>query len=230
MGMIKLMEMVAAKPGITRQYFHDHWRHPHSSWGLLIKSVRAYTQCHRFDAEEFPVGQGRFEGTAEISFESVRDCEDLRVNPVYKKYMENDSPLFTDSANSVFVFTDEEVIQSAPSATEVEGSADFAWRLERRPVSVKLVQMIEQDGSQPWASDDDYDLGLRINAARHVRSRPHPVIHADGASALGFRELWWPTYTDFQAGIARDPQAFEMLLSRPAKGYVGLFNAERFPL
>jgi hypothetical protein len=228
--MIKYMEMVAPKPGVTLQYYHDHWRHPHSSWGLLIKSVRGYTQGHRFDSSHLSAEQTRFEGNAEIFFESVRDCEELQQNPYYQKYMPQDAALFVDLENSVRVFVDEEVIQSAPSPIEKEGSADFAWRLERRPVSVKLTQMIEVDGDQHWAADDDLELGLRIGAARHVRSRANPVLHPDGAAVAGFRELWWPTYSDFETGIAQDPEAYRSLLTRPAKSYVGLFNAERFPL
>jgi len=40
-GMIRLMEMVAPKADVSRQYFHDHWRHPHSSWGLMIMGFGA---------------------------------------------------------------------------------------------------------------------------------------------------------------------------------------------
>jgi hypothetical protein len=229
MSVIKVVEMIPAKPGISLQYFHDHWRHPHSSWGMLIKSVRAYSQGHRFDTPHLPVGQARFEGVAEIWFEGINDCRQLRDNFIFKKYLEKDAPLFADLQNSVNAFTDEEVIQSAPSPTEKGGSADFAWRVERRPVSVKLVQMIEEDGEEPWAADDDLEMGLKIGVARHVRSRPNPALHPDGAPVAGFRELWWPTYTDFETGIAEDPQAFRSLLLRPAKSYVGLFNSERFP-
>jgi hypothetical protein len=230
MSLIKIMAMAPSHPGISLQYFHDHWRHPHATWGLLIKSVRAYTQGHRFDTAHLPQGQARFAGIAEISLESFKECRELRDDLMYKKYLETDEPLFIDLENVVFSFTDEEVIQSAPSPIEKEGSADFAWRVERRPVSIKLVQMIERDGVDHWAADGDLELGLQIGAARHVRSHPNPALHPEGAAIAGFRELWWPTYTDFEAGIAQNPPAFRTLLSRPAKSYAGLFSAERFPM
>lgn len=64
--MIKLVEMVSRKPDVSLQYFHDHWRHSHSSWGLLTKSVRTYTQGHRFDTSHLAADQERFEGSGEI--------------------------------------------------------------------------------------------------------------------------------------------------------------------
>lgn len=228
--MIKFMEMMVPKAGIPSQYFHDHWRHPHATWGLLIKSVKGYTQGHRRDTPHIATEQSRFEGNAEIWFESLGDLGALQEDINFKKYLEKDAPVFLEPSKCIMAFVTEEVIQSAPSPIEKEGSADFAWRLERRPVSVKLVQMIEEDGDQHWAAEDDLETGLRIGVARHIRSRPYPALHPDGGPVLGFRELWWPTYTDFETGIAQDPDAFQSLISRPAKSYVGLFNSERFPM
>jgi len=228
--MVKLMEVLAPKPGIALQFFHDHWRHPHATWGTLMDAVTATSLGHRFDTPHLPDRQSRFEGNLDVSFKDVSDCLTLNDHPVYKNHMAEDAFVFVDLASTVFLFVDEEAIQAGPRATEEDGTATYAWRWEQRPVAVKLVQMIEQDGPQHWAADDDLELGWRIGATRHVRSRPNPTMHPDGPAAEGFRELWWPTYTDFETGIAHDRAAFESLLSRPAKSYAGLFHVERFPI
>lgn len=230
MDMIKVVEMISPKVGVPAQFFHDHWRHPHASWGLMVKSVKGYTQAHRSETLHLPPEQTRFEGVAEIWFESVDDCLNLSNDPAYRNYLEPDHMLFADMDLSIHMCTNEEVIQSAPSSTEIEGNGDFAWRLDQHPVSTKLMQMIEAEGDEPWAGAEDLELGLRIGAARHVRLHPHPILHAEGSPVLGFRELYWPTYTDFETGIRRDPEAFRALLDRPANSYAGLFSAERFPI
>lgn len=76
--------------------------------------------------------------------------------------------------------------------------------------------------------NDDAELGRRIGALRHVRNTASAAVHGDDAAWLGARELWWPTQTAFERGVATDPEAFRELISSGGESVTLLAQAERF--
>lgn len=225
---VKMFGCIPRRPDISRQFFHDHWRHPHGSLGRHISTMRRYVQSHQFDSDLLGPTQTHFEGCAEVWFDSVEDGLSFDTEPVYVRDVKPDEPLFVDLPNLRFAFADEEVLVSGPDLREPISDGDAAWRLDNRPTSVKLLQFIISDGGVPWASPDDRALGHRIGALRHVRSRPSPVVHADGAFVIGIRELWWPTLWDLEQGVAKDRAAWDALAGRPGESIAMIANAERF--
>lgn len=208
------------------QQFHDHWRHPHGSMALEIKTALHYTQLHRVDCALLGESQERYDGIVEVWFDSDLDAAELPANPAYAHYLAPDEPNFITVCDMRYVFTEEEVVDdgSEPSSPAWQ---DRLWRWNERPNSVKLLQLVETDGNQSWAQDEDRALGRRIGALRHVRCRPRPGLHAGGSAFLGVRELWWPTLTAFEAGVGGDPVAFRTLLDRPARSVSLVGIAER---
>lgn len=242
MGLIKLVIALPRARGVSEQFFHDHWRHPHGTWGKRISTVRHYVQSHRMQSSFLDETQNRYDGICEVWYEGIHDATSIGSHPVYKKYLIPDEPKFIDMEHIVFTFMDEEILMAAPDPNEVEGSADFAWSAHAQPVTIKLIQLIEQNGDQPWDGEDDLSLGMAIGALRHVRLRPNPILHPTGQHAaitplattdpnegnmIGVRELWWPTYSAFEEGVTANPDAFNELVGRPGRATTMLCSSEK---
>lgn len=223
MARVKMFGCIPRRQDVSRQYFHDHWRHPHGTLGLHISTARGYVQSHQIDCDLLGPTQTHFEGCAEVWFDSVEDGGNTPSEPVYARDLKPDEPLFIDMPKLRFAFADEEVICSGPDLRDSKSAGDAAWRLDNRPTSVKLLQFIVADGKVPWAMESDKALGQRIGALRHVRARP-----VGEAFVIGIRELWWPTLWDLQNRVAEDRAAWNELIERPKDSIAFIANAERF--
>ena len=229
MTQIKMFGAIPRLPSVTSKWFHDHYRHPHGTLGRTISTMRAYTQSHQIHSDLLGPEQTHFEATAEVWYDNASDAIAFPTEPNYVEHLIPDEPLFVDLEKLRFVFANEEVLQAGVDWLEEDREyADKLFRLDRRPISVKLLQYVLKEGSQRWDSDEDYELGRRIGALRHVRCRPSPVMHPDGAFCVGVRELYWPTQTAMEEGVAADPAAWDALLKRPAESIQYVATAERF--
>jgi hypothetical protein len=228
MPKVKLFAAIPRRQDISRQEFHDHWRHPHGTMGRRISILRKYVQSHQIDCDLLGEDQTRYEGVAEAWMDSVADAKYFPEEPVYANRVIPDELLFIDLPNLKFLIAVEEVLQSAPQGDQLDPAGNADWFDDDRAVNIKLVQLIEADGAEPWQSDADLDLGRRIGAFRHVRGTPVAEIHGQEPPFLGTRELWWPTLWEFRRGVEADIDAFRTLVNRPAKAFTALVQAERF--
>ena len=228
MSRVKMFGAIPRAPHISPQHFHDHYRHPHGTLGRHISKMRGYVQSHQVHSELLDDRQTRFEACAEVWLDSVADAATFGEDPVYLSDVKDDEPNFVDLPKLCWLFVDEEVIMSGPDLSKDISLGDRRWRLDNRPNSFKLIQFVEVQGAEPWDQANDRELGERIGALRHVRSRPVPELHPDGGFAVGIRELWWGTQTGMETGIAADPQAWRELLSRQAVATSFFATAERF--
>jgi hypothetical protein len=191
--------------------------------------MRAYVQSHQTHSNLLDeADQVRFEGCAEIWFDSDEDAKAFPQELIYARDIIPDEPLFVDMKRLRFAFTTEEVLCSGPDLHDQLSPGDAAWRIDNRPVSCKLLQFIEAAGPDDWDHADDATLGRRIGALRHVRCRPSREVHPDGAFVVGIRELWWPTKWDMQQGVAADKSAWHALIDRPERATAFVADAERF--
>lgn len=228
MPKVKLFAAIPRKPNVSVQEFHDHWRHPHGTMGRQISILRKYVQGHRIECELLDDDQTRYEGIAEAWIDSIADAEYFPTEPIYAGRLIPDEPLFIDLPNLRFLIASEEVLVSAPRGRLAEGTGNADWFDDDRAINIKLMQLIEAEGAEPWRSDEDVALGERIGAFRHVRCSPVREIHGDEPPFLGVRELWWPTLWAFREGVAADRAAFDALVGRPGKAFTALVQAERF--
>ncbi|MET0545224.1 MAG: EthD domain-containing protein [Caulobacterales bacterium] len=226
MSRVKMFGAIPRRPDVSVQYFHDHYRHPHGTLGRGISTMRAYVQSHQIHSDLLGPTQTHFEACAEVWFDCVQDAKDFPNEPIYVRDLIPDEPLFVDMDKLRFCFATEEILKSGPDIRDTVG--DTQWRLDTRPLSVKLLQFVQTEGGDRWDQDNDLDLSNRIGAFRHVRCRPNPELHPDGAFVVGIRELWWPTQFDMEAGIAADQEAWRALFNRPKTHIAFVANAERF--
>jgi EthD domain len=238
---IKMFALLPKNPSVTGDYFHDHWRHPHGTWGKQISTIQQYVQSHRIHCDRLDAAQDRYEGCAEVWLDSIEDCRGMGQHPTYRKYLADDEPLFVDMNGIQFAFMDEEVIDSGPAPEERKGSADFLWRERECPVTVKLMQFISGRERICWRPED-VRLGRSIGALRHVRAIPNQTLHPGGQPVpvaphstrpeqndplIGVRELWWPTKSDFDVAVRNNLAALSQLLNQMPGSYTMLCQAER---
>jgi hypothetical protein len=210
---------------VSLEYFHDHWRHPHGTMGRLVPTLRRYVQSHRIECDLFEDEPVRFDGCAEVWFDDEAAASGFATQPYYVSDIVPDEKLFIDAENLSFVFAREEKMTPSSDLSDL----DQSWcQDEGRSNAVKILQLIHIDGEEPWDREDDVALGRDIGALRHVRSRPIPHMHPDGAFVVGIRELVWPTLRDLREGAGRNLDAWHALLRRGQKTTTFAATAERF--
>lgn len=229
MGQYKMFGLIPRKPGITKQYFHDHYRHPHGTLGRRISYMRGYTQSHQFDTDLLGPDQRRFEACAEVWMDNVHAAQNFGTEPNYIDHVLPDENNFVDLDKLEWCFVTEDIIDGGVDWADPDSEyADKLFRLDERPMSVKLLQFILNEGETPWEGDDDKALGRRIGALRHVRCKLSPEVHPEGAFCLGVRELYWPTRLAMEEGIASDAEAWNLLQGRAGEVVQFFATAERF--
>jgi uncharacterized protein (TIGR02118 family) len=228
MARVKLFGVGVRKPHLSPEDFHDYWRHPHGTWGLHMTTLRGYVQSHQIHTDLLGPEQARFELVAELWFDNEADISNFRTEPVLVKYLLEDEPNFTDMTQNIMIATEEEVLTSGPPPGAKLNPGDDMWSPQNRPLSVKLLHFIGQDGPTDWAKPNDAALSRDLGALRHVRC--HPIKrHPGGAPRLlGVQELWWPTLRAFRTGALAAPRSLATLIGDSGRSVTMLVQAERF--
>ena len=97
-SMVHLVEFVTRKPGMPVEDFQRHWRDVHGPLGARIPMVRRYVQCHVRPAAYREGRQPRFDGVAEVWFDSTAAMRESATTPEYR-VVRADEPNFIDSTN-----------------------------------------------------------------------------------------------------------------------------------
>jgi EthD domain-containing protein len=237
--------VVRRNPELSRAEFSDHWRHYHGTVAMGVSGIRAYVQGHRIDTALLTDDQARYDGLAEVYYETVDDYLKVAADPLEADggYLNLDMVKFLDMESLWIEYGVEEVLDSGLDSNDSSlGPADRAWRYDNRMTTVKLVIFVGANAPEDWARDDDLALGRRLGALRHVRTWPPiSIYHGENRQASegglvgpprepdirGVHELWWPTHTEFERRASADKEALETLLGRAGDGYATLVQAER---
>lgn len=217
----KMFGAMVRREDVPSQAFHDHYRHPHGTMGLHIGTLREYVQSHQIHTDLLGPEQSRFEAIAELWFDHGADIIHFRNEPTMVSYLSEDERRFIDMKRTKVFIGEEEVLTSRPDAALHTDPADQKWQLFNRPLSIKLIQLIQPDADAKWYADTDEALGLELGVFRHVRCHPaQETISVAGRAPrppdfLGVRELWWPTVTAFNDAIRANDSAWKLLIGRP---------------
>ena len=226
--MIRYFFMLTRLRSVAPQRFHDHWRHPHASYGNLIPGIRSYVQAHHVHTDLLDAGQDQHEAISVLEFESAAEAAGLLTEAQYYDWILPDEPRFMDKSAIEAFATEEEVIVARPRKQDGASYGDSLWHHLDRSTSIQLLQFVRPDGNPGWAGTDDAELGRRIGAVRHARNHPARAFYGDAPPFLGARQLWWPTRTTFEDGVAADPGAFDELVGRGGHSFTLLVQSERF--
>jgi uncharacterized protein (TIGR02118 family) len=223
---VKILAAIPRRKDLSEQEFHDHWRHPHGTLSKKIACLRGYVQSHRIVTELLPDTQMVYDGITELWYDSLQDALHMGSDPAHAKYNVPDEPLFVDMDGLSFTFFEEEVLRSRPDVRSQDDAA-VQWSPTDWSVCVKIIQLVDADGSVDWAGESDLALGDEIGAYRHVRNRPIMSVHGDAPPFIGARELWWPTLTDFRNKVGKAPDAFRSLIGAAGRYHAMLAQSER---
>lgn len=228
MGRIKLFVVGSRRADMSAADFHDHWRHPHGTWGQRMSTLRGYVQSHQIHTDWLGPEQSRYECVAEMWLDNEGDLAGFQTEPVFLKYLVPDAPNFVEPTSSLAFAAEEERLFDARTADFSQNPADDLWSPDDRPLSVKLLHFVRRDGNPAWAGANDASWGRAVQALRHVRCHPLSSQDPTAAPFLGARELWWPTLKAFREGVAAAPDAFQQLIRSPGGSITLLAQAERF--
>lgn len=226
--MIRYFALLTRLDSVSPAFFHDHWRHPHGLYGGRIPGIRSYVQAHHVPTDLLGADQDTHEAISVLEFESAAEARGLVTERQYYDWIIPDEPLFMDKSAAESFATEEEVLVPRARTQDGAGYGDSLWHHLDRGVAFQLLQFVRPDGNPDWSGDDDADLGRRIGALRHARNRPSAVFHGDTPPFLGARQLWWPTRTAFDDGVAADREAFDELVGRGGHALTLLVQSERF--
>ena len=211
MEYIKVFAFIPRRKDITSQAFHDHWRHPHATWGKQMQHIRRYLQNHQISTELLGAEQNRYEGIAEAWFESVEQAAAFGSDPTYKMHIGPDESHFIERDNLTYLAVTEEVLAPARDVRDPD-KPDTLWSPWRAPVSIKLFQVFLQNHDSAWARSEDAGLGDQLRALRHVRCLPIDALNPpEGTRFVGLREMWWPTLSAFFDGANASREAWDTL-------------------
>jgi len=225
--MIRYFALLTRLRSVTPEYFHDHWRHPHGTYGGQIPGIRSQVQAHHVHTDLLDADQDTHEAISVIEFDSIAEAHGLLTEPQYYNWILPDEPLFMDKSAFESLATEEEVLIPRPRKQDGANYGDSLWYHLDRSVSFQLLQFIRPDGNPDWAGADDAELSRRIGALRHARNHPSRAFYGDTPPFLGARQLWWPTRTAFDDGVAADPEAFHQLIGRGGHALTVLVQSER---
>jgi uncharacterized protein (TIGR02118 family) len=115
--MIKLSVLCPKKPSLTLEEFKDHWKNIHgplfSSQPEVKQYVRKYIQVHstgeHLNDDQFPP-VSRFDGIAEIWFDSMEDIPKVFSSEDFKKNIAPDEEKFIDRDNIEWIYAIENVV------------------------------------------------------------------------------------------------------------------------
>src|SRR3546814_17845348 len=112
MSAIRMMAVFARRVGMTPQAFHDHWRYTHGSLGQGIRIIKRYVQSHQVDVDFLDADQNRYDGIADVWFQSDEDAAASVTAPDYVPYALKDEPNFCELENFFAVLPHQYVLQS----------------------------------------------------------------------------------------------------------------------
>src|SRR3546814_8543077 len=116
MSAIRMMAVFARRVGMTPQAFHDHWRYPHGSLGQGIRIIKRSVQSHQVDVDFLDADHNRYDGIAEVWFDSEADAAAFVNDPDYVAHALKGEPNFVDMDTLFDVFAREVGHQSNAEA------------------------------------------------------------------------------------------------------------------
>ena len=213
---VKVFGLIARKANLSKDRFHDHWRHPHATLTLKVPVMTAYFQSHQVDTNLLSDDQRRFEGIAEFWLPDEDSVINWRSNPAVERYLAPDEPNFLDFDRSGYLAT---------RATEIEvptgplNEADKAWIKRPVNVSIKLMCLVAT-GADSAALTRLAGWCGQMGALRQARYQAIDTLQPAEAEFCAVHEAWWPTLEAFRKGVSKSMAVWQELITLSAWHFV----------
>jgi uncharacterized protein (TIGR02118 family) len=104
--MVKLVEFVQRKPGMSIEAAQEYWRTVHGPLAAKIPTMRRYVQCHTRLSAYRGGRQPVFDGVAQVWFDDTDAMRQSEKTPEYAA-VRADEPNFADVDRLSFIITKE---------------------------------------------------------------------------------------------------------------------------
>jgi uncharacterized protein (TIGR02118 family) len=202
--MIKVIELLVRKPGMSRAEFSDYWRRVHGPLVMSIPEIRRHNvkyvqshtlgEWHPFLAGEEPL----FDGAAEIWVDSMDAASALFAEPKFAELVVPDEVQFLDRSKTEILVLTEHLVYQRPSAPVHGGVKLFEVPVRRKGMSRADCHRYWRDVHGPMVR---HTPSMVANMRRYSQS--HTVL--DDIPAVGpmrydgLAELWFDTAADLAA-------------------------------
>lgn len=225
---VRFFGLIPRLPSLSIDEFHDHYRHPHGTLVLGNTGMSRYVQSHRFttDLPGADAASGDpYEAVAEVTFDSLEIGLGLSTSENFVTHVLPDEPYFVEPTALAWLFTTNTKEAQRPPRSYAEEQ----WSPERAPVSVKLLQFLDEQDAAATEHEDEEARAFEVGALRFIRSAPAAGAHTDEAPAFAaVRELWWPSRFDLESGARSSPEAWQWLTTLNPGSVSLVATAERF--
>ena len=193
--MIKGYSLLAKRPDVSSEYFHEHWRTVHAGHALKITSLRRYIQAHRLDAEVPGFVQSPYDGVAEVWWDDVAAADLVASDPDYVNNAKLDEPNFIDMPRLGHVLTEERPLRRGPEVTAAEPEVAVLLLL-KRPPDMALDEFRGRWPTEADAALTDFSLARRVVTASTILETYAP----GGVEPVydGAAELSWPDRATYE--------------------------------
>lgn len=88
-GMLRLIEFLTRRPGMTTPAFHSHWQDIHGPLVASQPQIRSYIQSHTLDTE-YDYGTPDFDGVTEVWFDDSDAMRAAVTAPIWQAVLEDE--------------------------------------------------------------------------------------------------------------------------------------------
>jgi uncharacterized protein (TIGR02118 family) len=192
---IKGYSLLAKRPDVSSEFFHEHWRTVHAEHALKLTSLRRYIQAHRIDADVPGFAQSPYDGIPEVWWDDVASAELVATDPDYLNGAKLDEPNFIDMPRLENVLTEESPLHQGPDGTPAQPEVALLLLLKRRP------EVALEDFRLRWPAEAKPALTAFPQARRVVTAVTILETYAEAQAEPvydGVAELSWPDLATYQ--------------------------------
>ena len=103
---IKRLSFIKRKPEWDRDEFFRYWKDVHGPMALAMPGLQRYVQCHALPSA-YEKGEPRYDGVAEMWYESLGDLNFSLASPEFKEVAQPDGTKFVDPDSAFTLITEE---------------------------------------------------------------------------------------------------------------------------
>jgi uncharacterized protein (TIGR02118 family) len=191
---IKGYSLLARRPDVSSEFFHEHWRTVHADHAQKLTTLRRYIQAHRIDAQVPGFAQSPYEGIAEVWWDDIAAADRVASDPDYLNGARLDEPTFIDMPRLANVLTSERPLLRC-DVTPEEPEVALLLMLKRRP-GVALEEFRSR-----WPAEAEIALTASPRVCRVVTSLTLTATYAEAADEPvydGVAELSWPDRSRYE--------------------------------
>lgn len=212
--MTTLFTVLSPAPGVDRDGFHDHWRHPHGTLGARLDAVRTYVQNHRIGPPGMPVTDDPAEGVVRVELHEGATAAGIAEDPLYRVHLSADESRFID-LDAIRAYVTETlsigpvagpVVPSYTDGTPAGASgtdqtdvlADRLWSPDSAPTAITLLRFVSDrplDGERRAG-----EVGALWHSLYQVTGDP-----TEDDDTRYIEQFWWPSskkWSEFSSGDA----------------------------